>query len=87
MRLLAFLRSIASAFFHRSRIEGEMDEELRSHIQSRADDLERSGVSRTEAKMSKDGRRITTHIYVDVTDQRKADGIAALERARHPLAA
>ena len=50
MRLLAFLRSIASAFFHRSPIEGEMDEELRSHIQSRADDLERSGVSRTEAK-------------------------------------
>jgi hypothetical protein len=29
----------------------------------------------------------TTQIYVDVTDQRKADGIAALERKRHPLAA
>ena len=29
----------------------------------------------------------TTQIYVDVTDQRKADGIAALERTRHPLAA
>jgi len=29
----------------------------------------------------------TTQIYVDVTDQRKADGIAALERGRHPLAA
>ena len=28
-----------------------------------------------------------TQIYVDVTDQRKADGIAALERASHPLAA
>ena len=28
----------------------------------------------------------TTQIYVDVTDQRKADGIAALERATHPLA-
>ncbi len=27
----------------------------------------------------------TTQIYVDVTDQRKADGIAALERAPHPL--
>jgi integrase/recombinase XerD len=27
----------------------------------------------------------TTQIYVDVTDQRKADGIAALERHRHPL--
>jgi len=49
MRFLAFLRSFASAFFLRSRIEAEMDEELRSHIQSRADDLERSGVSRTEA--------------------------------------
>jgi putative ABC transport system permease protein len=50
MRLLAFVRSLASAFFHRSRIEGEMDEELRSHIQSRADDLERSGVCRAEAE-------------------------------------
>ncbi|HEV3483889.1 MAG TPA: tyrosine-type recombinase/integrase, partial [Vicinamibacterales bacterium] len=29
----------------------------------------------------------TTQIYVDVTDQRKADGIAALEHIRHPLAA
>jgi integrase/recombinase XerD len=28
----------------------------------------------------------TTQIYVDVTDQRRADGIAALERHRHPLA-
>jgi site-specific recombinase XerD len=29
----------------------------------------------------------TTQFYVDVTDQRKADGIAALERTTHPLAA
>jgi site-specific recombinase XerD len=28
----------------------------------------------------------TTQIYVDVTDQRKNDGIAALERRAHPLA-
>jgi site-specific recombinase XerD len=28
----------------------------------------------------------TTQIYVVVTDRRKADGITALERARHPLA-
>jgi integrase/recombinase XerD len=27
----------------------------------------------------------TTQIYVDVTDQRKAEGIVALERTRHPL--
>ncbi len=29
----------------------------------------------------------TTQIYVDVTNQRKADAIAALERSSHPLAA
>lgn len=29
----------------------------------------------------------TTQVYVDVTDQRKADGIATLERTAHPLAA
>ena len=29
----------------------------------------------------------TTQIYVDVSDQRKAGGIAALEQSRHPLAA
>lgn len=29
----------------------------------------------------------TTQIYVEVTDQRKADGIAALEHVPHPLAA
>ena len=29
----------------------------------------------------------TTQIYVDVSEHRKADGIAALERTRHPLAA
>jgi integrase/recombinase XerD len=28
----------------------------------------------------------TTQIYINVTDQRKAEGIAALERTRHPLA-
>jgi putative ABC transport system permease protein len=50
MKLLAPLRSLVSAFFHRSQFDGELDEELRSHIQSRADDLERSGLPRAEAK-------------------------------------
>ena len=49
MKLPALLRSFASALFHRSRIEGEMDEELRLHIENRADDLERSGSPRAEA--------------------------------------
>ncbi len=38
------------SLFHRSRIESEMDEELRAHIRSRADDLERSGLPRAEAE-------------------------------------
>ena len=50
MSLVASLRSLASTLFHRSRINIEMDEELRSHIQHRADDIERSGVSRREAE-------------------------------------
>ncbi len=36
--------------FHRFRIDDDMDEEIRSHIQHRADDLERSGMSRAEAE-------------------------------------
>jgi len=50
MNLLAYLRSLAAKFFHRSQTADEMDEELRSHIQHRADDLERSGVDRAEAE-------------------------------------
>ena len=50
MRLLAYLRSLASRFFHRPQIDEEMEEELRAHIQYRADDLERSGLDRAEAE-------------------------------------
>ena len=50
MKLLAYLRSIAGKFARRSQIADEMDEELRSHIALRADDLERSGMNRAEAE-------------------------------------
>jgi predicted permease len=50
MKFLASLRSLASALFHPSRIDREMEDELRSHIQHRADDLERSGLPRPEAE-------------------------------------
>jgi predicted permease len=50
MRLFDSLRSLASRLFQRSRIDREMDQELRSHIQHRADDLERSGMNRAEAE-------------------------------------
>ena len=50
MSFLASLRSLDSSVFHRSRVDREMDEELGSHIQLRADDLERSGMPRREAE-------------------------------------
>ncbi len=50
MKSLAWIRSVAAKFFHRSQIADEMEEELRSHIQLRADDLERSGLERAEAE-------------------------------------
>ncbi len=48
MRFLAYLHSLAARFFHRSQIEDDMEEELRTHIGHRADDLERSGLVSSE---------------------------------------
>jgi predicted permease len=50
MKLLAYFRSLAAKFFRRSQVEDDMEEQLRSHIQLRADDLERSGLHRVEAE-------------------------------------
>jgi predicted permease len=50
MRLFDSLRFRIATLFHRSQMNGEIDEELRSHIQHRADDLERSGLPRAEAE-------------------------------------
>lgn len=50
MKLFALLRSFLSMVVGRARVEDEMDEELRTHIQNRAGDLERSGVPRAEAE-------------------------------------
>src|SRR5712671_1478633 len=50
MRVFASLRSVVSALFHRSLVENEIEEELRAHIQDRANDLERSGAPRAEAE-------------------------------------
>jgi predicted permease len=50
MKLPAYFRSLAARFFHRSQTENDLEEELRAHIQLRADDLERSGLGRTEAE-------------------------------------
>lgn len=50
MRHLDSLRYRIAALLQRSKVNAEMEEELRSHIQLRADDLERSGLSRAEAE-------------------------------------
>jgi PadR family transcriptional regulator PadR len=50
MRILDSIRVRLAALFHRSQVRSEMEEELRSHIQHRADDLERSGLDRAEAE-------------------------------------
>ena len=46
MKLLALLRSMSD----RARIEKDTDEELRAHVLDRAEDLERSGLTRAEAE-------------------------------------
>jgi predicted permease len=50
MKCLAYLRSLAARAFHRSELAEELEAELRSHIQHRADDLERSGLDRAQAE-------------------------------------
>ena len=50
MKLLDSLNFRIATLFHRSKVRDEMEEELRSHIQHRADDLERSGMGRAEAE-------------------------------------
>src|SRR6266446_5847591 len=46
----AYFRSLAARFFRRSQTEHDLEGELRSHIQLRADDLERFGLTRVEAE-------------------------------------
>ncbi len=48
--MIAYLRALATRLFRPSHINREMEEELQSHIQHRADDLERSGLRRVEAE-------------------------------------
>lgn len=51
MKLSNLIRTFASMVFPSSSTDAEMQEELRSHIQHRADDLERAGVARAEAEL------------------------------------
>lgn len=50
MKFRAYFRALSAKFFHRSQLDDDMEQELGSHIQHRADDLQRSGLSREEAE-------------------------------------
>src|SRR5262249_50911272 len=50
MKLLDSLRFRIATLFRRSDMNAEIDEEILSHIQLHADDLERSGLDRAEAE-------------------------------------
>jgi putative ABC transport system permease protein len=48
--ILAYLKSLKARFLHRSQTELELEDELQSHIQMRAEELERLGLTRKEAE-------------------------------------
>lgn len=50
MKLLAYVRSVVGKLSRSSEIAEDTEEELHSHVQMRADDLERSGMSRADAE-------------------------------------
>ena len=50
MKALSSLRTFLAFVLHRSQVEREMEDELRAHLESRADDLERRGLPRVEAE-------------------------------------
>ena len=50
MKPLSSLRTFLAFVFHRPEVEREMEDELRSHLESRAADLQRQGLSRAEAE-------------------------------------
>jgi predicted permease len=50
MKLFAALRLRLATLFHREKMYAELDEELRAHIEHRAEDLMRSGLPRAEAE-------------------------------------
>ena len=50
MNPLSWFRTFLAFVFHRSQVEREMEGELRAHLESRAEDLERQGLPRAEAE-------------------------------------
>jgi predicted permease len=47
--MMARVRSVWRSLWHRAQFESDLDDEMRFHVEARADDLVRSGLSREEA--------------------------------------
>lgn len=77
--IAAFLRSMARRFLCRVRTEREIEEELQSHVQLRADALELAGMERAEAQRR---ARIEFGSYVSFKEEcREAMGGNAIDQA------
>ena len=50
MGVLSYLRCLGAKVLHKAEFSEEMDDEMRAHLEHRADDLERSGMNRAEAE-------------------------------------
>src|SRR5262245_58070236 len=50
MSVASYWRSLGARLFRRADVDADLDAELRSHVELRADDLERAGLSRAEAE-------------------------------------
>jgi predicted permease len=48
--MFSYLRQLFSSLFHRAQLDADLDAELRAHIAGHADDLQRSGLPRSEAE-------------------------------------
>lgn len=50
MNVLAYLRGLGAKFLHKPELADEVEQEIRTHVELRADDLERAGMTRAEAE-------------------------------------
>lgn len=80
MKIAARLRSWLRAAFGRSRMESDMDEELRFHIERYAEDLVREGLSPQEARQK--ARAEFGVIEARKDECREAVGLRLLDEAR-----
>ena len=75
--MLARLRVIARALFRRSRVEREIDEELRFHLERTQELLERRGMSREDARYA--ARRELGNLTVAAEESRAAHRVQLLD--------